>query len=552
MAARPDTVRRQPSDDGAKVGWAWELAGATLLSLVVGVALAAPCLPELSTRLLGHPDIDLSAHVWSYWWSTQADPQALVNAPFHGVKFYVLEPVNLTLYRLFLPLTNMVMAHNLVVLMGWLVAGLGGYALGRAVTRSPLAGCVGLVLLELAPPTLNAVADGTGEFAWTGLLALCMAAFIRLIRRPSLGWTLVAGLCFAVTGIACFYYGLFAGLAAMLWWMARPQRSAHAQWRALGACALAAAFGTLLLLPFILAFRAAPMDLHSASNTLFAFDYLPTELNEPDLPFALMERQALGPWPRLGWWFLAAALAAGGLTRRGELRRPAVVLGLAGLVMALGSVGPLGLPLPYLFTNRILGLLGGSLHQPIHFVTLTTLALLILACRMVARRPLLAALVVVLAVDLHPRMEWLPVPSTILERSDALRALRGREGSVLDLPSILTERQLDLDREAQHQLEHGRPIPRFPIFPTALVHAEGVRAARSTALVQALADGSPWGPVPPTTDLQGLGLRWLVLDREHGAALTAPLRRWLGPPRWQDPHVEIYDLGSPQPVGVEP
>jgi hypothetical protein len=544
---QPPTRRSAPW-----VGWPWELTGAALLSLVVALALAAPCLPEPNLRLLGHPDIDLSAHIWSVWWSTRPDAQALVNTPFHGVEFYVLEPLNLALFRLFLPLFDMVMAHNLVVLVGWMVAGLGGYALGRTVTQSALAGCVGLVLVELSPATVNAVADGTGEFAWTGLLALSLATFIRLVRRPTLLRALVAGLCFALTGIGCFYYGLFAGIAALLWWIARPQRSGRTRWRALVGCALAAGFGTLLLLPFILAFRGAPMDMPNMKQSLFGLPFTPSELVEPDLLFFLAERQAHGPLPRLGWWFLASVLAAGGLLEPSTLRRPALVLGLAGLVMAMGSVGPLGLPLPFVVANRILGQLDGALHQPIHFMTLLILALVVLSCKMVARRPALAVLVVALAVDLHPRLEWLPVPTTILEHSTALRALRTQQGSVLDLPSVMDERQVDLDREAQHQLEHQRPIPRFPVFPTSYVHDQGIRAARATGLVRAVAEGPPWDAQPDTTDLWELGFRWVVLDLEHSAELSIPLQRWLGPPRWQDPGVEVYELQPPSSAGDAP
>ncbi len=552
MSGPPDTTTPPSSPVPARSGWTRELVGASLLSLLLAIALALPCLPEPHLRLLGHPEIDLSAHIWTYWWSIQADGHALVNTPFHDVQFYVLEPVNLVLFRLFQPLAGLVAAHNLVVVVGWVVAGLGGYALGRTVSRSLLAGYTGLVLLELAPATVNAVADGTGEFAWTGLLALSLASFIRLVRRPTRGGVLLASLCFALTGTACFYYGLFVGIAALVWWIAQPQRGARARWRALAACALAAGVGALLLLPSILAFHAAPMDLPSTRESLFALHYTPAELSEPDLLFFLQERGVQGPFPRLGWWFLATALAVVGLRTGTELRRPAIAVGITGLVMAMGSVGPLGIPLPYHLTNRVLGVLDAGLHQPIHFLTLLILSLVILACRLVTHRPMASLLVLLLAVDLHPSMEWLPVPTTALPRSSALRELRTQQGSVLDLPTILEDHQVDLDREALHQLEHHRPIPRFPVFPTSLVHSDGVRAARASALVRAVASGPPWGERPATGDLSAMGYRWLVLDRERSPTLSPPLQRWLGPPRWRDALVEVYDLDRQPPPDDAP
>jgi hypothetical protein len=546
------THSERPAAPGAR-GWLAALA----LSLAAGLAALAPALPAWRSRAVGDLYIDLAAHLWTLWWARQPGRDALVNHPHGGVDFYIIEPVNAALHALLEPALGAAGAHNTAALLAVTLAGLGGYALGAQLTRSAAGGLAAGGLLAWAPSTLEALVDGTGEFMWTGLVALCLAAFVRL-GRPSGRWgvPLAAGSLWLVA-TACWYYGLFAGLAALTWWALAPWRGGPQRWGAFRRMALAAGLGAALLAPSIGRFRGSDLEWARPRAERFVDHLLNPDLSgEPDplesrLTPAFTRRAPAGepaPPSRAGWRLAALGLALLGIGRLRGAALPWAGLMVGGWLLAQGSATAGGAPLPFVLLGRLFSYYLGPLHVPFHFGLLATLGACGLAAHAAAgprgRLALGLAGAAVVGGGLWHGVGFWPLPTSAIPAPPALAALAAdpAPGAVVDLPGLLDDDQHALDREALHQRVHGRPIPRFPVIPTSMVHTEGLRAARGSALGAAVAGRSRLEVAPPVGELLGLGYRWIVLDLETGAELRPRLDEWFGPARWEDGVVAVYAI----------
>lgn len=532
------------------VPWrAW--LGALLAAVALALLLHLPVLGRAGV-FLGAPEVDLPAHLWTLWWATRPDGAALANHPTGGVDFYVLEPVNLAVFALVEPVLGLAPAHHAGTLLAVVVAGLGGFGLGRTVGEGPgreAAGFAGLLLLATSPPLLEALRDGTGEFTWVGLLALALAALWRLDARAGRRELLLAALALAACALACWYYGLMAGLAGLLLGLCRGRR-------ALLATALAGGVALLLVSPLALAFHGSDLERPwPVGGDLLAHLWAGGGGAEPDAWLReepLHQRLAVvgqGGQARLFW--AAGLLGAAVLALRSAPGRrrlwPWALVALLGLLLALGSRTAGGLPLPLLPLNRLLTWFARPLHLPFHFSTLAVLGLLVLATAGLAasrrpRRGLLLLGGLVFLDLLVPPSSPLPLPSLRLPEGAALDHLAARPGgAVLDWPSIARREQAALDGEALRQLVHGHPIPRFPVRPTDALRDEGVAAARASRLASALQQAEPPEAVD-TGDLVDLGYGWVLLDQEAAPADAASLSAWLGAPVAQDGRHALFAL----------
>lgn len=534
-----------------------------LLALLAtaGIALLVH-LPVLGRpdRFLGARDGDLPAHLWTLWWATRPEAEVLANHPVGGVDFYVLEPINLALFALLEPALGLATAHHAGTVLAVLVAGLGGFLLGRVVGGTEAAGHAGLLLLATSPPLMEALRDGTGEFTWVGLLAAALAALWRLDGRARGSDVAVAAGALALCAAACWYYGLMAGLAGLLLGLARGRR-------ALLATCLAGAIALLLVSPLALAFHGSDLEAPWAVGPdLLSHLQAGGAGGEPDAWLRdepLLQRIAVvgqGGQARLFWTVALLVPAVLALRERRGRRTlwPWALLVLLGLVLALGSRTSGGWPLPLLPLNRLLTWFARPLHLPFHFSTLAVLGLVALAAAGVARGPRprreLALLGALLLVDLAvPPSSPLPLPTLVQAPSPALAHLAGHPGgAVLDWPSVAEEEQEALDGEALRQLVHGHPIPRFPVRPTASWRREGVRAALSTALVEALGEEPAASGVSDEVsadDLVALGYGWVLHDKRAAPEDAARLSGWLGAPVAEDDRYAAYALTRPGSPG---
>lgn len=188
------------------------------LAVVTTVALTYPLAFQLGDG--GRVDSeDGLFSIWNIAWVARtivADPAEL----FHANIFYphrnalAFSEANLVAGLLAIPpywLTrNPYTAHNTVVLWSFMLSLVGAYLLVRRLTGSRPAAAISGVLFAFCPFVFARSAHI--QLLMTAGLPFGMLAFHRLVERPTLGRGVVLGLVLAAAGLACGYYGLFAGL----------------------------------------------------------------------------------------------------------------------------------------------------------------------------------------------------------------------------------------------------------------------------------------------------------------------------------------------------
>ncbi len=188
------------------------------LAVVTTVALTYPLAFQLGAG--GRVDADDGLFsIWNVAWVARtivADPAQLFDANI----FYphrnalAFSEANLVAGLLAVPpywLTrNPYTAHNTVVLLSFMLSVVGAYLLVRHLTGSRPAAAVSGVLFAFCPFVFARSAHI--QLLMTAGLPFSMLAFHRFAHRPSAQRGGVLGLTLATTGLACGYYGLFAGL----------------------------------------------------------------------------------------------------------------------------------------------------------------------------------------------------------------------------------------------------------------------------------------------------------------------------------------------------
>jgi hypothetical protein len=195
-----------------------EAALVVTLAVVTTVVLTYPLAFQLGTG--GRVDSeDGLFSIWNIAWVARtvvADPAGLFDANI----FYphrnalAFSEANLVAGLLAVPpywLTrNPYFAHNTVVLLSFMLSLVGTYLLVRHLTGSRAAAAVSGVLFAFCPFVFARSAHI--QLMMTAGLPFGMLAFHRLVDRPGIARGVALGLVLAATGLACGYYGLFAGL----------------------------------------------------------------------------------------------------------------------------------------------------------------------------------------------------------------------------------------------------------------------------------------------------------------------------------------------------
>jgi hypothetical protein len=242
-------------DKGPRLGWPIVIVG----FLVVTTILTWPLVPRVA---LGGPvntgDGQLS--IWNVSWVARAivrDPlhvyDANIFAPHTGTLAY--SEANLPAGVLGLPgwwLTrNPYVAYNTSVFLALFLAALATFALVRRLTGDPWPSAIAAVLFAYAPFVVVRYAHI--QLLMIFGLPLSLLAMHRFVDRPSALRAAMLSISLAVAGLACGYFGFFAGIAVGLGLV--YYAVSRGAWRDRGYLLLcvAAAAGTLLLLvPFFI------------------------------------------------------------------------------------------------------------------------------------------------------------------------------------------------------------------------------------------------------------------------------------------------------------
>jgi len=237
------------------------LLEAAIVVLVASLAAVAMTYP-FGFQLGRVGRIDSGDGQWSIWvvnWVARtlvADPARVFDAnifyPHHSTLAYS-EP-NLITGALAVPAywatKNPYFAHNLVLMISFVLSAAGAYFLARYLTRSRPAAAVTGVLFAFCPYVFAHTAHI--HLMMTAGLPFSMLAFHRLADAPSARRAMALGTALALTGLCSGYYGVFAALLvslSSLYYLAVRRR--WTDWRYLAALAAAAVVAAVLLFPFL-------------------------------------------------------------------------------------------------------------------------------------------------------------------------------------------------------------------------------------------------------------------------------------------------------------
>ncbi len=510
--------------------WGEGLAAASVAA-ALALLLLYPVLGDPGGLAIGHPMVDTWNHVWGFWQVGQA--LSGLESPLHtgllrwpeGGSLWFIDAFNaawtLPLQRAFGP----IFAYNFALWANLVLAGWGAWLLARHVTGDRWAAAFTAASFEAMPHLLGQLYDGISETLSVGWLPLSLLAMLRFRARPSPGRGALAGLALATCALANWYYGLFAGLAALAfaadallpgWRRAAVRRRLH--WPA------AVTLG--LSLPALLAFRATleaddalvVRDPDFVGRTLVGHNMVdllsffhPGDFHSPDLLARFDEQMIVVVY--LGWTLLS--LAALGL-RREAAARPWAAGALLSFTLSLGAYlyldgaylslpGVGWLPMPFLFLFEQIPLFSPISHA-FRFTVVTQLCLGVMAAAAIAglarRRGIASARLAAplsalfLAESLLASPARFPLPAARAEAPAAYASIAGA-GAVLDLPVSI--QVLARSRYNLYQIEHGRPIPYGLNDPTPPYLYQNPLTRRVIALERSSVDSA--APALPPLEL---------------------------------------------------
>lgn len=554
--------------------------GRAVAIVVVTVLMGAfTALPTFNTRFLGIGGVD---HFGTLWFhaevrrALQGDPGRLLHTPDlyfpWGMNLLQNTGSNVLDGLLAAPfhLLGAVSGHNLF-LLAVLVANGGAaawYARDLGARHPWIAG----VAFALAPYPLYELVEGRPAQA----LLVGFIGFLRSLERAreGRGSPAIAGLWLAALGYQYWFYGIFAGLMAVVAgvvWIAGSRGRRVPVFRSLlTATGVALLLTAPVVLPLLRSFLAGEvpgtMTLPERDLLLHSFQPLLGKTGYLDGNSFIGTQRAVP---------LALLLALIGLRRHPA----ALAMGTAMLILAAGPliVFPPGPGTP--------GLDGGAPPHPLvpsPLYDAVTIALPPLQ-RLWHPSRAIAGLAVVGIIGLaHLRTRWqlailvisitetvrdglVPLPTWDAAIPAGYRCLGGGgAGAIVELPFGVSQRHL------WYQTGHGRPIlggmhegaPQFqPGEAVALREGDPFLAA----LIATARTGEATAPIGQGAELHDLGYRYVVLQKDElpspvtvGARtrrrrIEQALGSVLGPPLWDDARTAIWaPWGDPPPCGAKP
>jgi hypothetical protein len=325
------------------------------IALLVGLALIAVLTYPLVPGLLHWGRIDSGDGRYSIWnvgWIDHAlltDPRHLLDAniffPHTGTLAY--SELNLVAGVLGLPAFaitgSAIAAHNLAVVLGLLLAFVGTWALVRRITGSAGAGLVSATAFTFCPFIQAHTAHIQLLMAFA--VPLVLVAYHRFRARETMGRAAALGAALAIAGLACAYYGIFAGLALGFVALLLGRMTRRYAAGLVVAAGITIAIVAPVFVPYLRARALVAAPTANSPDAIRAYsatagDYLssPSFLHE-HLPFLHAAAESVFPG------LLLLALAAVGLVeivQRGtsEERRVGLTYAALAVIAAWASFGP--------------------------------------------------------------------------------------------------------------------------------------------------------------------------------------------------------------------
>lgn len=348
--------------------WRWGLVLAVLgLLLALTLVMTYPLISYLGDAVPGPPGDNLS-YLWKLWWFKHALFERHCNPLFNPDVFYPTgydlqsdetSLANVLIGMPFILAGSDVVGFNALIILSYILSGLGMYLLAYYLTGNRLAGLAGGVFFAFAPYRAYVVGAGWINSIGTQWLPLMLLCAEMTLRKRT--WTrgAMVGFFYTLAGLSSWYYAWLGAALLLLYALlrARPWRE-HLTDRRLWACLSAFALVTGLLFgPVIFSMvrsRAAlgsPGVPLSDGPAMSLDDFVVPSLYHPFWGPRLLElRDLVVPgYPfriyglgYLGWVVLG--LAALALWRRRHGTMQSRVLGpltIIGVISALLALGPL-------------------------------------------------------------------------------------------------------------------------------------------------------------------------------------------------------------------
>jgi len=362
--------------------------------------------------------------------------------------------------------SDAVLATPLHALVGWpgsvtfwlllvLTAnGVAGRALCRAMGGTNAGSLFGGATIALCAYVCHELAGG--RFSQVPLWAFAgfLAAWIRLLDRPTVRMGVLAGVLYAVGAFLYWYYGLWAaGVAAVFLLFRRPT-----SWIPVAACA---AVATALTLPPLALFLKNWALIPGTAAEVFPHPLAMTS----GLPATFVFWGSGAERGEVTLSLIAVGLAGWGLYK-GGLDWRAKALGVAGIAFFLLALGPellapsgegTGVPGPFRLAYGSVGVLQ-RYWWPYRHVVVVGFAVAAFASRALPEKlPLALGLVVLLPIDLIARDGTASAPSAWWEPPEAYLAMAEAPGeAVLELP--IAPQVVSAQQTLTYQMVHQKKL----------------------------------------------------------------------------------------------
>ncbi len=221
--------RKPEADTGAPGTPKWrELGAVALLMALLAVAFTWPLATRLGTSMPGWP-ADNFAFLYKMWWFRTAlvergqwplfDPNSY--APY-GFDLAQGEPtlVNTLPGVVIGTLTNDVVSYNLLLLLSFVISGMGAYLLVRELTGNRGAALLAGVAFAFCPYRMAQIA-GHIQLVGTGWIALSFYFLERTLKTRSVKDGALLGLMVSLTALSAWYYAYMVGLGLALYAVVR-------------------------------------------------------------------------------------------------------------------------------------------------------------------------------------------------------------------------------------------------------------------------------------------------------------------------------------------
>jgi len=386
--------------------------------------------------------------IWNVAWVARtlvADPLHVFDAnifyPHTGTLAY--SEANLGAGALAVPVYwatgNPYAAHNFVVLLAFLLSGVGMYYLVRHLTRDRRGAVVAAICFAFCPFVFAHLPHI--QLLMTAGLPFSMLAFHRIVERPTAGRGLTLGLVMAAQALSCGYYGVFVilmiGYGVIVVGLTRQSWADIHFWIALG---LAAVVSIAFVLPAFRPYLA--LQREGGFRTLEEANRYSANWSAYFASSAYAHSwmlRFLPPWKEAVFpGFVATILGIGGLWVARREQRGEIVLIYGGLAFLAfwASFGPAA----HLYSAMYSALpMFSWLRAPARFGLIVGFALSVLAgvglstlLRRMDRPTFVAAvLAVVAAAEMAVPLKWPEVPP--VDNAYRMLALSPR-GPVIEMP----------------------------------------------------------------------------------------------------------------------